>query len=60
MTASERFRRYLAGEEVDRCPAIKWAPWWNMTLVLLLYEYCHKATHKNVEITPCPVFSKIN
>lgn len=32
MTASERFKRYLAGEPVDRCPAIEWAPWWNQTV----------------------------
>ena len=32
LTASERFRRYLSGEEVDRAPAIEWAPWWNLTV----------------------------
>ena len=32
MTASERFRKYLAGEPVDRCPAIEWAPWWKLTV----------------------------
>lgn len=32
MTASERFRKYLAGEPVDRCPAIEWAPWWHLTV----------------------------
>jgi len=32
MTASERFRRYLSGESVDRCPAVEWAPWWRLTL----------------------------
>ena len=32
MTASERFRKYLAGETVDRCPAIEWAPWWRLTV----------------------------
>ena len=32
MTASERFRRYLAGEAVDRCPVIEWAPWWHLTV----------------------------
>ena len=32
MNASERFRRYLAGESVDRCPAIEWAPWWHLTV----------------------------
>lgn len=32
LTASERFRRYLAGEEVDRMPVIEWAPWWNLTV----------------------------
>lgn len=32
MTASERFRKYLAGEPVDRCPAMEWAPWWKLTL----------------------------
>lgn len=32
MTASERFRRYLSGEPVDRCPVIEWAPWWNLTV----------------------------
>ena len=32
MTASERFKRYLEGKSVDRCPAIEWAPWWNQTL----------------------------
>ena len=32
MTASERFRKYLSGEEVDRCPAIEWATWWNLTV----------------------------
>lgn len=32
MTASERFRRYLAGETVDRCPCIEWASWWNLTV----------------------------
>ena len=32
MTASERFRKYLAGEPVDRCPAIEWAPWWRLTV----------------------------
>ena len=32
MTASERFRAYLKGEEVDRVPAIEWAPWWNETV----------------------------
>ncbi len=31
MTASERFRRYLSGETVDRCPVIEWAPWWKLT-----------------------------
>ena len=32
MTASDRFRRYLSGEPVDRCPVIEWAPWWNLTV----------------------------
>ena len=32
MNASERFRKYLAGEPVDRCPCIEWAPWWNLTV----------------------------
>ena len=32
MTASERFRKYLAGEAVDRCPAIEWAPYWHLTV----------------------------
>ncbi|MBR3714737.1 MAG: hypothetical protein IKM18_02390 [Clostridia bacterium] len=32
MTASERFRRFLAGESVDRSPAIEWAPWWHLTV----------------------------
>ena len=32
MTASERFKRYLSGETVDRCPAIEWAPWWHLTV----------------------------
>ena len=32
MTASERFKKYLSGEAVDRCPAIEWAPWWKMTV----------------------------
>ena len=32
MTASERFRRFLAGEPVDRSPAIEWAPWWRLTV----------------------------
>ena len=31
MTASERFQRYLSGQPVDRCPAIEWAPWWQLT-----------------------------
>lgn len=31
MTASERFARYLAGQSVDRMPAIEWAPWWHLT-----------------------------
>ena len=30
--ASERFRRYLAGQSVDRAPAIEWAPWWHLTV----------------------------
>lgn len=32
MTASERFRCYLAGEPVDRSPAVEWAPWWDLTV----------------------------
>ena len=32
MTASERFRRYLSGQPVDRAPAIEWAPWWHLTV----------------------------
>ncbi len=32
MTASERFRRYLAGEPVDRMPVIEWAGWWDKTV----------------------------
>ncbi len=32
MTASERFRKYISGEVVDRCPVIEWAPWWNLTV----------------------------
>ena len=32
MTSSERFRKYLAGEPVDRCPAVEWAPWWTLTV----------------------------
>ena len=32
MTASERFRRFLSGETVDRSPAIEWAPWWRLTV----------------------------
>ena len=31
MTASERFKKYLSGETVDRCPVIEWAPWWKLT-----------------------------
>ena len=26
--------------------------------VELLYEYCAKATHDDVEIEPCPIFDK--
>ena len=32
MTASERFRKYLSGEPVDRAPCYEWAFWWNVTL----------------------------
>lgn len=32
MTSAERMKRYLAGEPVDRCPAIEWAPWWDLTV----------------------------
>jgi len=32
MTASERFRKFLAGEPVDRSPVIEWAPWWKLTI----------------------------
>ena len=32
LTASERFRRFLSGESVDRSPAIEWAPWWHLTV----------------------------
>lgn len=32
LTASERFRRFLSGEAVDRSPAIEWAPWWHLTV----------------------------
>jgi len=32
LTASERFKRFLSGEEVDRAPVIEWAPWWNLTV----------------------------
>lgn len=32
LTASERFRRYLSGMEVDRAPIIEWAPWWDLTV----------------------------
>ena len=32
MTASERFKKYLNGDPVDRCPAIEWAPWWHLTI----------------------------
>ena len=32
MTASERFRKFLSGEQVDRSPVIEWAPWWHLTV----------------------------
>lgn len=32
MTSSERFRKFLAGEAVDRCPCVEWAPWWHLTV----------------------------
>lgn len=32
MTASERIRARIKGEEVDRLPVLEWAPWWNLTL----------------------------
>ena len=32
MTASERFKAYLSGKEVDRAPAVEWAPWWHLTV----------------------------
>ena len=32
MNSSKRFKRYLAGEAIDRCPVIEWAPWWNLTV----------------------------
>ncbi len=32
MTASERFKAYLSGKEVDRMPVIEWAPWWSLTV----------------------------
>lgn len=32
MNASERFKRYLSGESVDRMPVIEWAPWWHLTV----------------------------
>jgi len=32
MTSPERFRKYLAGEPVDRCPAFEWAAWWELTV----------------------------
>lgn len=38
LTASDRFRRYLAGEAVDRMPVIEWAPWWNLTVERWLSE----------------------
>lgn len=38
MTASERFRAYLAGKAVDRAPIIEWAPWWHLTVERWLSE----------------------
>lgn len=38
MTASERFRNYISGKEVDRSPVIEWAPWWNQTVDRWLKE----------------------
>lgn len=38
MTANERFAAYLSGLEVDRAPAIEWAPWWNLTVERWLSE----------------------
>ena len=32
MTATERFRRFMAGEAIDRLPALEWAPWWHLTV----------------------------
>ena len=32
MNNVERFRAALAGEPVDRLPAVEWAPWWDQTL----------------------------
>ena len=31
LTATERFRRFLSGEPVDRSPAVEWAHWWRLT-----------------------------
>ena len=38
LTASERFRRYMAGQEVDRAPVMEWAPWWDLTVKHWLEE----------------------
>lgn len=32
MTGSERFKKIMNGEKVDRLPILEWAPWWGETL----------------------------
>ena len=50
MTASERFKKYLSGEVVDRCPAFEWAPWWNLTVQRWRNEGLPEALTKKDEI----------
>ena len=50
MNAAERFRRFLAGESVDRLPVIEWAPWWRLTMNRWHEEYLPEGVQTIEEI----------
>ena len=46
MTSSERFKKLLNGEHVDRTPVVEWAGWWDQTI----FKWWEQGLPKDLEV----------
>lgn len=46
MTSTERFKKFLNGEPVDRAPVIEWAGWWDQTI----FNWWNQGLPRDIEV----------